>query len=63
MSLSSLTMQDLKGISDKFGDDVTSVWDFENSVEQYTSTGGTAKASVSQQIKHMETLLANSSNS
>lgn len=56
-------MQDLKGISNKFGDDVTSVWDFENSVEQYTSTGGTAKASVSQQIKHMETLLANSSNS
>ena len=37
--------------SDKFAKDIEEVWDFESSVEQYTSAGGTSKSCVLEQIK------------
>lgn len=37
--------------SESFEADVVEVYNFENSVEQYSSIGGTAKSSVQSQIK------------
>ncbi|PAA48211.1 hypothetical protein BOX15_Mlig011559g1, partial [Macrostomum lignano] len=36
--------------SDTFGEEVTQLWDFETSVEQYGAFGGTALESVRQQV-------------
>lgn len=49
--LSELKFSDLATISSKFDEDVTSVWNFQRSVEQYQSTGGTSLNSVENQIK------------
>ncbi|XP_034034025.1 argininosuccinate lyase-like isoform X2 [Thalassophryne amazonica] len=48
--LSQLTMEDLHSISAHFGSDVSSVWDYRSSVEQYRALGGTAKSSVTAQV-------------
>lgn len=48
--LNELTVEDMKSVSDLFEADVMSVWNYESSVEQYTSTGGTAKSAVQSQI-------------
>ncbi|KAK7073825.1 hypothetical protein SK128_025431, partial [Halocaridina rubra] len=37
--------------SSLFSEDVTSVWDFEHSVEQYQAEGGTALSSLTSQIE------------
>ena len=37
-----------------FGEDVADVWNYENSVEQYQSTGGTSRAMVEKQIAQLE---------
>ena len=39
--------------SSKFDKDVTSVWNYEQSVEQYQSTGGTSLSNVEKQIKFL----------
>lgn len=44
----------MQAISSKFDADVSAVWNYEHSVEQYTSTGGTAKSAVLDQITKME---------
>nr|XP_045625554.1 argininosuccinate lyase-like [Procambarus clarkii]XP_045625555.1 argininosuccinate lyase-like [Procambarus clarkii]XP_045625556.1 argininosuccinate lyase-like [Procambarus clarkii] len=48
--LSDLTLDQLTKISPLFEDDVSSVWNYEHSVEQYKATGGTALASIDAQI-------------
>lgn len=37
--------------SEHFYDDIASVWNLENSVEQYQAPGGTSKSSVLEQIR------------
>lgn len=37
-----------------FEEDVSDVWDYEHSVEQYTAEGGTAKSSVQGQINKLQ---------
>ena len=37
-----------------FGADVASLWDYRNSVEQYSTSGGTAKSSVTAQVEHLK---------
>lgn len=37
-----------------FEEDVSDVWDYEHSVEQYTAEGGTAKDSVQKQINKLQ---------
>lgn len=44
-------------VSPLFGDDVSSVWDYRSSVEQYSAPGGTAKSSVAAQVEHLRTWL------
>ncbi|XP_057677221.1 argininosuccinate lyase isoform X2 [Corythoichthys intestinalis] len=53
VALNQLTSEDLKEISPLFGSDVSSVWDYTSSVEQYAAPGGTAKSSVSAQIHQL----------
>ncbi|XP_067038735.1 argininosuccinate lyase-like [Acropora muricata] len=53
-SLNMLTVEDLKEISPLFEADVTYVWDYEHSVEQYVAEGGTAKSSVQDQINKLQ---------
>lgn len=40
-----------------FGTDVSQVWDYANSVEQYMTPGGTSKSSVTAQIEQLRELL------
>ncbi|KAG5284780.1 hypothetical protein AALO_G00030430 [Alosa alosa] len=55
--LNKLTLEDLNTASPLFDSDVSSVWDYSSSVEQYSAIGGTAKSSVLAQIDHMKTWL------
>jgi len=50
-SLSQLTAQELKGLSDKFEDDVKKVFNFETSVEKRASIGGTSLAMIDRQVR------------
>lgn len=49
----SLTLLLLLSRSPLFGQDVSSVWDYRSSVEQYSAPGGTAKSSVTAQVEHL----------
>ncbi|XP_064425070.1 argininosuccinate lyase isoform X1 [Latimeria chalumnae] len=51
--LSHLSVEDLKTISPLFESDVTLIWNYSNSVEQYVAFGGTAKSSVNRQIEQL----------
>ncbi|KAM9331956.1 argininosuccinate lyase [Pholidichthys leucotaenia] len=55
--LNQLTVEDLSAISPLFGADVSSVWDYNSSVEQYRAPGGTAKTSVTAQVEHLRSWL------
>ncbi|XP_038056055.1 argininosuccinate lyase-like [Patiria miniata] len=57
-SLTELTVADLKTVSPAFEEDISAVWNYENSVEQYTSTGGTSKQAVMKQVQQLEEWLA-----
>lgn len=52
--LSQLTVEDLKTVNPVFGKDVSAVWNYDNSVDQYSAYGGTAKSSVMDQIKNLK---------
>ncbi|KAG7484114.1 hypothetical protein MATL_G00045390 [Megalops atlanticus] len=51
--LNQLSMQDLNTASPLFDNDVSTVWDYTSSVEQYSAPGGTARSSVTAQIEHL----------
>jgi argininosuccinate lyase len=53
IDLSSLSVADLQGLHPAFDQDVTQVWDFEQSVEQRDSTGGASRRSVLAQISQL----------
>ncbi|KAG7217059.1 hypothetical protein INR49_027599, partial [Caranx melampygus] len=53
IALNQLTVEDLSAVSPLFGSDVSSVWDYSSSVEQYSAPGGTAKSSVAAQVEHL----------
>ncbi|GLV34240.1 Argininosuccinate lyase [Carabus blaptoides fortunei] len=52
-----LTLEELRAISNHFEADVSKVWNYENSVEQYQATGGTSKNSVLNQISALQVWL------
>lgn len=54
VALNQLTPEDLSTISPLFGPDVSSLWDYRSSVEQYAAPGGTAKSSVANQVQHLK---------
>jgi len=51
--LTELTADDLKTVSPLFEKDVEKIWNYENSVDQYTSTGGTSRVAVLKQIEEL----------
>lgn len=55
--LSELTLEDFKTVSEKFEDDILEVWNYENSVDQYSVYGGTGRSSVLQQINNIQQFL------
>uniref|UniRef100_A0A3B4ZZI7 Argininosuccinate lyase n=1 Tax=Stegastes partitus TaxID=144197 RepID=A0A3B4ZZI7_9TELE len=57
IALNQLTVEDLTAVSPLFGNDISSVWDYRSSVEQYSASGGTAKSSVAAQVEHLRTWL------
>ncbi|KAM4544642.1 LOW QUALITY PROTEIN: argininosuccinate lyase [Odontesthes bonariensis] len=57
IALNQLTVEDLTSVSPLFGSDVSSVWDYRSSVEQYSAPGGTAKSSVAAQVEHLRNWL------
>jgi len=56
-SMSELPFEVLKGVSEHFDPDVEELWNYENSVEQYSVVGGTAKSSVQQQISELRSFI------
>jgi argininosuccinate lyase len=54
VSMSQLSIEDLKTLHPLFEQDVLQVWDFEKSVEQRCSLGGTSKKTVLIQINEMK---------
>lgn len=52
-----LSVSEFKAIDERFGDDVTDVFDFEVSVERRTATGGTAKSAVLKQLASLRSQL------
>ncbi|KAK7087754.1 argininosuccinate lyase-like [Littorina saxatilis] len=57
-SLSDLTVQDMKSVNQLFGEDIGSVWNYSNSVDQYSAVGGTGLSSVRQQFTEMKEWLS-----
>lgn len=53
ITLNNLSLEDLKSISPLFASDVSKLWNYTNSVEQYTAAGGTAKSCVVQQVEQI----------
>lgn len=45
--------------SNNFDNDFEKIWNYENSIEQYDTIGGTAKSSVKEQIRNLEVWLEN----
>lgn len=56
--LNELTLQDFQGLSNKFSEDVHTVFDFEASVERRNAIGGTSKEMVSRQVEVLRKALA-----
>ena len=57
--LSALTVAEIKGLHPGFGDDVSRVWSFENSVESRDAEGGTSRRAVLEQVAKMRAWLDN----
>jgi len=53
-----LSLEDMYSISNHFTSDVENIWDYNASTEQYSSTGGTSKTSVANQIMNMRKWLS-----
>ncbi|GKV58042.1 argininosuccinate lyase [Collybia sordida] len=56
--LNDLTLQDYKGLSATFADDIHKVFDFEASVERRESIGGTSRKMIDRQISVLRGILA-----
>jgi argininosuccinate lyase len=53
VELGALTLTDLQGLHPAFAEDVTQVWDFEESVERRDADGGTSRRAVLAQISQL----------
>ena len=58
LTLSALPLAELQAISPQFGADVAALWDFNHSVEQRATPGGTAAAAVETQLRQARQILA-----
>lgn len=58
IEMSSLSLDDMKSISSEFEADFVEIWDYNSSVDQYSSLGGTSKSAVLTQIEMLQTFLS-----
>ncbi|KAI9256569.1 argininosuccinate lyase [Phascolomyces articulosus] len=58
--LHDLSVEDLKTLHPSFTDDVSKVWSYETSIDNRTAPGGTSRPAVEEQIKKLQTWLAES---
>jgi len=56
-----LTIEQFQGIDKRFGDEVLSVFDYERSVELKSTTGGTSRSAVLEQLEVLKKTLENHS--
>ena len=54
--LSKVPFDELKQISNLFDENVSNLWDYRNSVNQYNAKGGTGEVAVKQQIQELKSL-------
>ncbi|KAG8173135.1 hypothetical protein JTE90_015389 [Oedothorax gibbosus] len=59
-SITELSLPQLNSLSDYFNEDISLLWNYENSVEQYQAFGGTSRENVYVQIQLLEKWLSNS---
>lgn len=52
--ITELSIEDLQKISEKFSSDISELWNYERSVEQYNCIGGTSKSSIMSQIQLLQ---------
>ena len=57
VEVSALSLADMKLVSDKFDGDFVDIWNYNKSVDQYSSIGGTSKSAVLAQIKLLDEML------
>ena len=57
-SMSALSLSDFKQLHTAFEEDIAEIWDFEKSVENRSSLGGTSKQTVIEQIRILKAWLA-----
>jgi argininosuccinate lyase len=57
-TMKDLTLSDFKSLHPAFESDVTGVWDFEKSIENRASIGGTSRAAVQGQIDELKKWLS-----
>jgi argininosuccinate lyase len=56
--ISQLSLEDYRGLSDKFTEDVTTVFDFEASIERRNAIGGPSRETVKRQVRVLREFLA-----
>lgn len=54
MGINELPLATMRTINGKFDDDVSDIWSFERSVEQYQAAGGTSLSAVKDQIAFLK---------
>jgi argininosuccinate lyase len=52
--INKLTIKQFKGVDKRFGDDVLRVFDYERSVELKSTTGGTSRSAVLEQLEALK---------
>ncbi len=52
--INELTIKQFKSVDKRFGDDVLSVFDYERSVELKSTTGGTSRSAVLEQLEALK---------
>lgn len=58
IQINELSLQDYKGLSEVFDEDVKGVFDFEKSVENRNAIGGTSKKMVERQVRVLKESLS-----
>jgi argininosuccinate lyase len=61
ITLSQLTFEQYLGLSDKFTEDVHSVFDFEASVEKRNAIGGPSRKGITEQVRYLRSEIAKAS--
>ncbi|KAF8768039.1 Argininosuccinate lyase like protein [Argiope bruennichi] len=59
-TITELSLSQLKTLSEHFGEDISSLWNYEASVQQYQAFGGTARENVAIQVQQLEQWISDS---